>query len=77
MTITLPAKMFEPVRVNTSEPSLVRLPLPLMTLLNVTLSALLKTRLALSRTMEVLPIEAPLPPLPICRVPPLTVVLPL
>ena len=44
---------------------------------NVTLSLWLKTRLPLSSTLLVPPIEAPLPPLPICSAPAPTVVTPL
>ena len=44
--------------------------------MKVTVSAWLKTSAELSRTPEVPPIEAPLPPLPICSVPPLMDVAP-
>ena len=50
-------------------PVCVRLPLPLTTAENVAASLWLKTRLPLSTTPLVPPIEAPLPPLPTCSVP--------
>ena len=58
-------------------PVCVRLPLPLMAGENVTTSPWLKTRLPLSSTPLVLPIEAPLPPLPTWSVPAEIVVPPL
>ena len=52
-----------------ARPICVRLPVPLMDGENITASPWLKTRLALSNTPLVPPIEAPLPPLPTCNVP--------
>ena len=57
-------------------PVCVRLPLPLMIGLKLIASPWLKTRLALSVTPDVMPIDAPLPPLPICSVPALIIVPP-
>ena len=51
-------------------------PLPPMGMLKVTLSERLKARTALSVTALVPLIEPAPPPAPICRVPPLMVVLP-
>ena len=58
-------------------PVCVRLPLPLIMGENVTPSPWLKTRTPLFSTPLVLPMEAPLPPLPTCSVPAEIVVPPL
>ena len=68
--VSLPASVRMPM------PACIRLPLPLMTWGNVTASPWLKTRLPLSNTLLVPPIEAPLPPLPTWSVPAEIVVLP-
>ncbi len=77
LIVVVPLYVFEPIRVSVPEPVCVRLPLPLMTGKNVTASAWLKRRLPLSNRLAVLPIDAPLPPLPTCSVPAEIVVPPL
>ena len=71
--------MFVPSKIRMPVPVWVRLPLPLMSVVaeRVTLSPWLKIRLPLSKMLLVAPIEAPLPPLPICSEPAAIVVAPM